>query len=221
MLGLLDLSDCPIDDKYSHLAIPAELAAQMKLTVLGTRMIDLDGKKMHVPYVGPVEFYFAGRAGFCGAIVTGDRVVVGRIPRLDIEACGNQLCAIEEVRLRSIGVEEELLAEEGGALSAHQFAKALGVSLSSVQKFREHRTIIAVPNGVRTFRYPAWQIHNRRILPGLAETIKALGDLEPLGICTYFLTPAEAFDDKRPLDLLRAGNVEKVIPHARHHGDRR
>jgi len=126
--------------------------------------------------------------------------------------------AFEKVRLRSVGIEDEILAEEGGALSVEQFTKALGGV--SILDYRRDQRVFGVPRGDKRV-YPAWQIYKKKLVPGLSGVLKVLGDTDPLGIATYFLTPAEALDDKRPLDLLRAGKIDKVVAHAKHHVDQR
>jgi hypothetical protein len=131
--------------------------------------------------------------------------------------------AFQRVRMRSQGAEEKLLAEEGGVLSDAEFAEKLGVrSRSTIQNYREQNKIFAVPRGARNLCYPAWQICKKDLLPGLAETLGALAGArpDPLGIALFFLTPAEALDDERPLDLLRRNEVDAVVGQARHHGRR-
>ena len=131
--------------------------------------------------------------------------------------------AFQRVRMRSQGAEEKLLLEEGGVFSDAEFAEKLGVrSRSTIQNYREQNRIFAVPRGTRNLCYPAWQIFKKDLLPGLGETLGALAGAkpDPFGIVLFFLTPAEALDDERPLDLLRRGEAEAVIALARHHGSR-
>ena len=44
-----------------------------------------DGSKKLVPYVGPVDLQFKNRIGFAGALVLGDRVLLGAIPMEDMD----------------------------------------------------------------------------------------------------------------------------------------
>ena len=131
--------------------------------------------------------------------------------------------AFQRVRMRSQGAEEKLLAEEGGVLSDAEFAEKLGVrSRSTIQNYREQNKIFAVPRGTRNLGYPAWQIFKKDVLPGLGETLGALagGGPDPFSVLLFFLTPAEALGDERPLDLLRRGDVEAVVALAQYHGRR-
>jgi hypothetical protein len=44
-----------------------------------------DGRKLVVPYVGPVELRFKNRVGYAGALVLGDEVLLGAIPMEDMD----------------------------------------------------------------------------------------------------------------------------------------
>lgn len=129
--------------------------------------------------------------------------------------------AFNRVRLRSVGVEEEILAEEGGALSDADFAKRLRLkSRQTVHNYRDSDKIFAITRGARNYVYPALQIHEGALLPGLTEVLRTLRAAKhsPMGILLFFLTPAEALDDKRPLDLLRRGEIDEAVLHAERYG---
>jgi hypothetical protein len=36
-----------------------------------------------------------------------------------------------------------------------------------------------------------------------------------MGILIFFLTPAEALEDERPVDLLRRGEIDEALRHAK------
>lgn len=129
--------------------------------------------------------------------------------------------AFERVRLRSIGTENQILEEEGGLVPDVKLAKLLGVSSrQTIHNYRVTGRVLAVPRGGRNFGYPAWQVHRGALLPGLPDTLKMLrkNKTSPLGCVLFFLTPAEALDDKRPLDLLRQGKTDEVHLHAERYG---
>lgn len=134
----------------------------------------------------------------------------------------DQNAAFERVRLRSLGVEEEIRSLEGGGLSDAEFAARLGVSArETVRNYRERGRIFAWEKDARNLRYPAWQIHDGRLLPGLAEILAVLTKRgrSAFAIANYFLSESEELDGKRPLDLLRANQVEEVKAHAQRYGD--
>jgi clan AA aspartic protease len=68
------------------LCIPSGLASRLQLEVADHRPVTLaDGRRVNVPYVGPVQVKFAGRACFVGALVMGDEVVLGAVPMEDMD----------------------------------------------------------------------------------------------------------------------------------------
>lgn len=133
----------------------------------------------------------------------------------------DQNAAFERVRLRSLGVEQEVRDLEGGGLSDAEFAARLGVSArETVRNYREKGRIFAWEKDARNLRYPAWQIHGGRLLPGLAEILAVLTRQRrsAFAIANYFLSESEELDGKRPLDLLRANHIAEVKAHAERHG---
>lgn len=129
--------------------------------------------------------------------------------------------AFEKARLRSLGVEDELRSLEGGGLSDAEFARRLGLtSRETVRNYRAKGRIFAWEKGARNLRYPAWQIHQRTLLPGLDQVLVILNerDLSPLALVNYFLSVSEELGGRRPLDLLREGRIEDVTTHARRYG---
>jgi clan AA aspartic protease len=68
------------------LCIPEHLRIQLGLDELTKKEATLaDGARRLVPYVGPVELHFKNRAGFTGALVLGDEVLLGAIPMEDLD----------------------------------------------------------------------------------------------------------------------------------------
>lgn len=142
-------------------------------------------------------------------------------PVREVRGAANEDSAFQRVKIRSRRADAKLLAEEGGPLTDAEFAEKLGVaSRSTVKNYREQNKIFAVPRGARNLCYPGWQIHKKRLLPGLEETLHLLTKrgLHPFSYVLFFLTPTEALKDERPLDLLRRNEVEPVIEQARYYG---
>jgi hypothetical protein len=130
--------------------------------------------------------------------------------------------AFERVRLRSLGADDELLDAEGGGLSDAEFAGRLKIkSRETIRQYRVKHRIFGWRKNLRSYRYPAWQIHHNQLLPGLERVIAVLTHkgLQPLAMISYFLTPSSDLGDARPLDLLRKGQVEEVVTDAERYGD--
>ena len=68
------------------LCIPEHVALQLGLETGSTREISVaDGRKMNVPYVGPIRVGFENRICFVGALVLGDEVLLGAVPMEDMD----------------------------------------------------------------------------------------------------------------------------------------
>jgi hypothetical protein len=130
--------------------------------------------------------------------------------------------SFERVRLRSLGADDELRDAEGGGLSDSEFASRLKIkSRETIRQYREKHRIFGWRKDLRSYRYPAWQIHHNQLLPGLERVIAVLTEkgLQPLSIISYFLTPSSDLGEARPLDLLREGQVEEVVAHSERYGE--
>ena len=69
-----------------HLCLPPAVAAALGLEQLELREVTLaDGRRVDVPYCSPVEVRFGDRRGFTGAMVLGDKPLLGAIPMEDMD----------------------------------------------------------------------------------------------------------------------------------------
>ena len=74
------------DTRTVHLCIPEKIRERLQLEPVAEREVELaDGTKKVVPYVGPVEIRFKNRVCFVGALVIGDKVLIGSIPMEDMD----------------------------------------------------------------------------------------------------------------------------------------
>ena len=75
-----------VDSGSMFLCIPEHIQIQLGLEELTKKEATLaDNSRKLVPYVGPVELHFKNRAGFAGALVLGDEVLLGVIPMEDMD----------------------------------------------------------------------------------------------------------------------------------------
>ena len=78
--------DAIADTGSLFLCIPQQVCDRLGLEKLEDRTVRLaDGTTRQVPYVGPVEMRFKNRAGFGGALVMGDQVLLGAMPMQDMD----------------------------------------------------------------------------------------------------------------------------------------
>lgn len=80
------LANVLVDTGAVHLCLPETIASQLALRELEQRQVTLaDGRRITVPYCGPVEIQFKNRRCFTGAMVMGDEPLLGAIPMEDMD----------------------------------------------------------------------------------------------------------------------------------------
>jgi hypothetical protein len=114
--GLALQVDALADAATLHLCIPQHVCDRLQLEKLGERQVMLSGAPPKiVPYVGPVEIRFRNRAGFGGAIVMGDRVLIGAIAMEDLDLVLLPRTRELEVNPRSPGIARTIVIRAPGA----------------------------------------------------------------------------------------------------------
>jgi hypothetical protein len=121
--------------------------------------------------------------------------------------------------LQGIRHGRTLLEEGGGVIGVDRVADLLSMSRQAVNRQRQERKLLAISVGKRGYLYPVWQFEGPRTLPGLAETLRTLSGEDPWTHLEFFLRPNHMTDGKRPLDLLREGNLESVLHAAEAEGE--
>ena len=75
-----------VDTGAITLCIPEHVRIQLDLQELERREVTVaNGKKEVVPYVGPVKIACLRRSCYGGALVLGDRVLLGAVPMEDMD----------------------------------------------------------------------------------------------------------------------------------------
>jgi hypothetical protein len=118
-------------------------------------------------------------------------------------------------RLRGLRLQREILAAEGGSVSAKALADALGITRQAVDKRRKRGTLVGLNLGRRGYAYPVWQVG----LPGLEYVLAEMKGLDPWTQAAYLLAPNRWLAGDSPLDALRAGKLEAVLAAARVYGE--
>lgn len=122
-------------------------------------------------------------------------------------------------RLRGIEARRRILTGDGGMLRAEKVGEILTMSRQAVEKRRKAGRLIGVSLGRRGFGYPAWQFSERGTLPGLEAVLDALKLDDAWTKLVFFASENSATGGKKPLDVLRSGDVEKVLVAARMYGE--
>lgn len=120
--------------------------------------------------------------------------------------------------LRGAEMKRALLKAEGGVLSAPQLAEHLGITPQGLGKKREKNQVFWLEVG-DGYVYPAFQLGPSGLLPGIREVVDAFVEDDPWARVNFMLTGDARLGGRRPIDLLRDGDVASVTRAARGYGE--
>jgi hypothetical protein len=107
---------------------------------------------------------------------------------------------------------------EGGAWTAPDLTDEFGLSASTLHRRRKEHRIVSWRDAQHQFHYPKWQFtETGALLPGVKEILGLFRSPDEWRVMRYFLTPWHELGERTPLTLLRAGDRDTVISHARAH----
>lgn len=113
---------------------------------------------------------------------------------------------------------ERLKLAEGGAWTGAELQRRFGLSAAVLHRRRKEHRILYWRDARHEFHYPQWQFTaTGALLPGLQEVLQTFRSVDEWRLMSYFLNPRRQLDDRRPLDLLRGGEKDKVLSHATLH----
>jgi len=113
---------------------------------------------------------------------------------------------------------EELQAAEGGAWTGQELQGRFNLTPATLHRRRKEHRIIYWRDAQHEFHYPQWQFTPTGALqPGVQEILQIFRSDDEWRLMSYFLGQRGQLGDRRPLDLLRNGEKEKVLKHARVH----
>ncbi len=76
---------------------------------------------------------------------------------------------------------------------------------------RKQGGLLGLDAGRHGYRYPAWQFARTGTIKGLEETLAALKHLDPWMQQAFMLGGNTRLKEKRPIDVLRAGDISAVV----------
>jgi hypothetical protein len=120
--------------------------------------------------------------------------------------------------LRGAEMKRTMLKAEGGVLSAQQLAGHLGITPQGLAKKRERGQVFWLQIG-EGYVYPAFQVGPKGLLPGTREVLNALDEDDPWARVNFMLTADARLGGRRPLDVLREGDVPSIVRAARGYGE--
>jgi len=107
---------------------------------------------------------------------------------------------------------------EGGAYSSAQLGELLNLSAAVLHRRRNEHRIVYWRDPKNAYFYPRWQFNEAgALLTGIQEILQTFNSQDEWRIMRYFLGSRHQLGGRRPLDLIRAGEIEAVLAHAQTH----
>lgn len=122
--------------------------------------------------------------------------------------------------LRGVEYAQADLQDAGGAYDVEQVRVLLhDVSRQAVDKKVKEGSLLVVPGPSNRRRFPTVQFNDDgSVIAGLAAVQEALGYSSPWSVLNFLVNGQEALGDEKPIDRLRAGDIEAVVGAARRVG---
>lgn len=146
------------------------------------------------------------------------RIMTAALGEALATTCSKPGTATAMALARGLTAREKLKQAEGGSLSAGDAATRLGITKAAVLKRYQKGQLLgwraAKQNSVR---FPVWQFQEDQVLPGLdrvLRTFQAAAWMDDWAKIGFFLRPLASIQGKRPLDLLRGGDVSRAAAYA-------
>ncbi len=115
---------------------------------------------------------------------------------------------------------EQLQAAEGGAWTGLELQARFSLTAATLHRRRNDHCNIYWRDARHEFHYPQWQFTaTGALLPGIQEALEQFKSQDEWRIVSYFLGKRSQLAGLRPLDLLRQGEVEKVLAQAKIHAE--
>jgi hypothetical protein len=115
---------------------------------------------------------------------------------------------------RGAARKQEMIQRAGGVLSSGEVAELLGITVSAVnQRKNRHRSILAVPLSGGEWGFPARQFVDGAVRTGVAEVVRAAGEINPWVLLSILLDDAGNAGGPTLLDRLDDPAVRADVLH--------
>ena len=123
--------------------------------------------------------------------------------------------------LRGLELAQDDLRFSGGAYDLEQVRQIMhGVSRQSIEKRVRTATMFSVAGPGNQRRYPVVQFDDDgSVIAGLPAVLAALPTASGFGILNFLIHPDHRLGNRRPIDVLKEGDVESVVLAARAMGE--
>lgn len=136
-----------------------------------------------------------------------------------IKASAFQPGARARALLRGAEAIAEDLKAAGGTFDLEAVCSLTHLTRQAIHKQVTDGRLLAVPGPSNRNVYPVAQFNDDgRPVEGLKEVREALGSGSPWMLLNFLVNPEARLDNRKPIDLLRAGKFDVVVEAARHVG---
>jgi hypothetical protein len=112
----------------------------------------------------------------------------------------------------------EMQAAEGEAFTGADLERKFGLNSATLHRRRKEHRVVFWRDAKHAFRYPKWQFTvGGALLPGVQEVLQIFRSRDEWRVMRYFLGSRRQLGGRSPLELLRTGELDKVLTHARIH----
>lgn len=130
-----------------------------------------------------------------------------------------QLKRVASPQTAGLDLVRQMQQAEGGAWTGAELAACFGLAPATLHRRRAEHRILFWRDAKEAFHYPKWQFTpTGALLPGVQEVLQTLRSSDEWRVMRYFLVPRQQLGGQTPLALLRREQTDKVIAHARVHG---
>lgn len=128
--------------------------------------------------------------------------------------------ARSQALLDGVRIAQEDLHQAGGAYDLEQVRTLMrGVSRQAIDKRVQEGSLLAVPGPSNRRSYPTLQFtRNGAVVAGLKTVRDALPTSNPWTVLNFLAQPDDRLDGRRPIDVLKEGNIDLVVDAARRMG---
>jgi hypothetical protein len=122
--------------------------------------------------------------------------------------------------LEGVRIAQEDLREAGGAYDLEQVRVLMrGVSRQAIDKRVQEGSLLTVPGPSNRRSYPTLQFNqDGTVVDGLRAVCEALPTTNPWMIVNFLAQPDDRLNGRKPIDVLKEGNVDLVVEAARRIG---
>jgi hypothetical protein len=167
-----------------------------------------------------IEKTFSGRFARVAEVVARE-LAPGKKAKPVIDKSAFEPDARSRAILEGVRIAQEDLREAGGAYDLEQVRTLMrGVSRQAVDKRVQEGSLIAVPGPSNRRSYPTVQFNqDGSVVPGLRAVRDALQTTNPWMVLNFLVNPDARLNAKRPIELLKAGDVTTVVEAATRYGE--